>query len=90
MDYKLWTMTMIDPATEWFEIVETHTKTVEHIDKLLDSTWFSCYSRPQFCIFDNGNEFLGEKLKEMIKSYHLKGILTTVKNPQANLVERVY
>ena len=26
VDYKLWAMTMIDPATGWFEIVETHTK----------------------------------------------------------------
>ena len=90
MDYKLWAMTMIDPATGWFEIVETHTKTAEHIGKLLDRTWFSRYPRPQFCIFDNGNEFLGEKFKEMIESYHLTGIPTTVKNPQASLVERVH
>ena len=41
VDCKLWAMTMIDPATGWFEIVETHSKTAEHIGKLLDRTWFS-------------------------------------------------
>ena len=82
-------MIIIDPATRWFEIVETHTKTAEHISKLLDRTWFSHYPRPQFYIFDNGNEFLGEKFKEMIESYYLIGIPTKVKNPHANLVECV-
>ena len=41
------------------------------------------------CIYDNGNEFLGEKFQEMLDSYEVKGVPTSVKNPQANLVERV-
>ena len=79
VDYKQQTMTMMDLATGQFKIVETHTKTAEHIGKLLDRTWFSRYSRPQCCVFDNGNEFLREKSKEMIESYHLMDIPTMVK-----------
>ena len=72
MDYKLQAITMIDPATGWFEIVKTHTKTAEHISKLLDRTWFSYYPQLQFYIFDNSNEFLGEKFKKMIEMIILR------------------
>lgn len=89
LDYSLWAMTLIDPATGWFEVVETKTKTADHIGTLLDRTWFSRYPRPMRCIYDNGNEFLGEKFQEMLDSYEVKGVPTSVKNPQANLVERV-
>ena len=72
VDYKLQAITMIDPATGWFEIVKTHTKTAEHISKLLDRTWFSYYPQLQFYIFDNSNEFLGEKFKKMIEMIILR------------------
>ena len=83
-------MTMIDPASGWFEVVQVQNKTAEHIGIMLDRTWFSRYPRPVRCIYDNGNEFLGKDFQEMLDSYGVKGIATTVKNPQANLVERVH
>jgi len=90
LDYTLWAMTFIDPATGWFEVVETHTKTAEHIGKLLDRVWLCRYLRPIRCIYDNRKEFLGADFQEMLASYNIKGIPTTIKNPQANLVERVH
>jgi hypothetical protein len=58
--------------------------------KILDQTWFCRYPRPRRCISDNGNEFLGKEFQELLQSYGVKSVSTTVKNPQANLVERVH
>jgi hypothetical protein len=83
-------MTICDPATGWFEIVEIPNKQAKTTAKKLDQTWFCRYPRPERCIFDNGNEFLGKEFQEMLESYGVKAVPTTVKNPQANYVERVH
>jgi len=88
--YELKAMTMCDPASGWFEIVEIPNKGSETTALLVDRTWFSRYPRPQRCIFDNGNEFLGKEFQDMLKSYGIAPVPTTVKNPQANYVERVH
>uniref|UniRef100_A0A7S0PK03 Integrase catalytic domain-containing protein n=1 Tax=Leptocylindrus aporus TaxID=1398097 RepID=A0A7S0PK03_9STRA len=41
-------------------------------------------------IYDNGKEFLGEEFQEMIQSLSIEPTPTTVKNPQANFVERIH
>ena len=83
-------MTMCDPATGWFEIVEVDNKKSLTAAKLLDRVWFCRYPRPKQCIHDNGNEFTGLEFQELLDSYGVKSTPTTVKNPQANLVERVH
>lgn len=84
-------MTMIDPATGWFEvhaITDKEAKTAAHI---LDNEWFCRYRRPECCIFDQGNEFTGAEFQETLESYGVKPRPTTVKNPQANSVlERIH
>ncbi|CAJ1959749.1 unnamed protein product [Cylindrotheca closterium] len=89
-DIKLHAMTICDPATGWFEIVEIDDKKSLTTSTMLDRVWFSRYPRPQECIFDNGKEFLGEEFQELLKSYGIKPVPTTVKNPQANYVERIH
>ncbi len=89
-ELSLHAMTMCDPATGWFEIVEIPNKKSVTCALLLDRTWFSRYPRPKRCIFDNGSEFLGKDFQEMLESYDVKTVPTTVKNPQANYVERVH
>ena len=54
-------MTMVDPATGWFEIVEIPDKRAVTTATLFDRTWLSRYPRPLKVIFDNGNEFLGQE-----------------------------
>jgi hypothetical protein len=108
-------LTMIDPASSWFEIVElpvmetitpvvnkqgtkTHKITKENyfdktstmISHLVNKTWFSRYPRCQHIIYDNGSEF---KLhfETLCDSYGVKRKMTSVKNPQANVIlERVH
>ena len=89
----LWTlnaMTMVDPATGWFKIVEIPNKKADTAAKLLDQTWFCRYPHPVECIFDNGNEFNGQEFQEMLESYGIKALPTTVKNPQANFVVHIH
>ncbi|GKY94846.1 hypothetical protein MPSEU_000449600 [Mayamaea pseudoterrestris] len=83
-------MTMADPSTGWFEVMEVKDKTADHIAQTFDRCWLCRYPRPVECIFDNGNEFLGRGFQEMLESFGIEPTPTTVKNPQANFVERVH
>jgi len=89
---------MIDPATEWFEIVEVPSyflnknsqdkidKTSAKISQFFNQTWLSCYPRPREVIFDNGSEF-----KKGFKNFAIKPKCTAIKNPQANSpIERIH
>ena len=58
--------------------------------KILDQVWFCRYPRPLRCITDNGGEFLGTEFQELLRSYGVQHVPTTIKNPQANFVERVH
>jgi transposase InsO family protein len=87
---NLHVLTMCDPATGWFEVAEIKDKTSEGTAKILDQIWLCRYPRPKRCISDNGNEFLGKEFQEILQSYGVKSVPTTVKNPQANFVEHVH
>jgi hypothetical protein len=52
--HSLLALTMIDPATGWFEIVEAINKSATSIQDLFHNTWLERYPRPQFIFFDNG------------------------------------
>jgi Integrase core domain len=81
-------LTMIDPATRWFEAKELLADEVdaEWVAMQLDSVWLCRYPRPLRCIFDNGKEFVGNEFQELLQSYDIKPVPTTVKNPQTNAV----
>lgn len=105
IELKLTAMTMVDPATGWFEIVEVPYYSIEdvkkdennYIDKssarisrLFDQTWLSRYPRPKEVVCDNGSEF---KLNFMtlLKDFDIKPKPTTAENPQGNSpVERIH
>ena len=106
VELHLTCMTMIDPATGWFEVVEVpnfivedvkNKRTIETIDKssarisrLFDQTWLSRYPRPRKVIFDNGSEFKKDFVP-LLKDWSIKPKATTIKNPQSNSpIERVH
>ena len=104
-EFSLTCMTMIDPVTGWFEIVEipsyivddVKNKNQQSIDKssarisrLFDQTWLSRYPRPSKVIFDNGSEFKKDFVP-LLKDWSIKPKCTTIKNPTANSpVERIH
>ena len=90
-DLELFCLTMIDPATGWFEMVRIPNKEAITIADLAEQTWFTRYPWPQKIIFDRGTEFMAE-FKEMVqKDYGVRTKMITARNPQANAVlERIH
>ncbi len=90
-DLKLWCLTMIDPATGWFEMAPILNKTAAEIADIAEKTWFTRYPLPQKIIFDRGTEFMAEFAKMCREDYGLKRKPITTRNPQANaIIERVH
>jgi len=85
-------MTMIDPATGWFELQQIPNKRSDTVANIAEQEWFCRYPWPTQVTYDRGNEFLGKEFQELIKKeYGVKGKPITVRNPQANaIVERVH
>jgi hypothetical protein len=76
-------LTMIDPATGWFEIVEATNKSATSIQDLFHNIWLACYPRPQFIVFDNGGKF------KTIMALKPNQLQVTRYHPQANaIIER--
>ena len=85
-------VTMIDPATGWFEIHQYDDKKSITVANIAEQEWFSRYPWPTQVTYDRGSEFIGQDFQKMIKNdYGIKGKPITVRNPQANaIVERVH
>ena len=91
-DLTLQAVTMIDPATGWFEIVETNTKSSDVIANKVEMTWLTRYPWPTMITYDHGGEFIGPEFQQLIKEeYGIKAKPASVRNPQANaIIERVH
>ena len=84
-------LTMIDPATGWFEIVEIPSKRADYISNYLEITWLSRYPWPTEIVMDRGREFAAEVATMLKEDYGIHKKLITTRNPQANaIVERVH
>ncbi len=85
-------VTMIDPATGWFEIHEYDDKRSITVANIAEQEWFCRYPWPTQVTFDRGSEFIGKDFQKMIKEdYGIKAKPITVRNPQANaIVERIH
>jgi hypothetical protein len=79
--HSLLALTMIDPATGWFEIVKATNKSATSIQDLFHNTWLARYPRPQFIVFDDGStgEFKRE-FKQMCDNYGIKAKPNTSHN----------
>jgi hypothetical protein len=87
----LWCVTMIDPATGWFEMRQIPNKEAVTIANLVEQTWLSRYPWPTQVIFDRGSEFMGEFARMVQKDYGVKRKPITMRNPQANsILECIY
>ena len=83
-------LTMIDPATGWFEMKELTERTANMVAKQFDDCWLSRYPRPTYIGFDNGGENKG-MFDVLMRNYGMKRKSTTTYNPQSNgIVERVH
>lgn len=85
-------VTMIDPATGWFEIHQYDDKRSVTVANIAEQEWLSRYPWPTQITFDRGSEFIGHDFQDMIRNdYGIKAKPITVRNPQANaIVERIH
>ena len=91
IEEKIQALTCSYASLGWLEIIQCDSKTSFHVSKKFDSHWLCRYPRPNRVIYDKGWEFTGCEFQELLNSYGITGIPTTVKNPQANaFVERVH
>ena len=91
-DLILKAVTMMDPATGWFEIHQYEDKKAMTIASIVEQEWFCRYPWPSQITLDRGKEFIGQDFKRMVKEdYGIKHKPITVRNPQANaMVERIH
>ena len=72
-------VTMIDPATGWFEIHQFDDKKSMTIANIAEQEWFARYPWPTQVTYDRGSEFIGKDFQKMIKNdYGVKGKPITV------------
>ena len=84
-------LTMIDPATGWFECAALkNAPTADEIHRLFDNHWLARYPRPKEIGFDNGSEFKAEFL-ELIENMGVKRKTSTSFNlPLNSILECVH
>jgi transposase InsO family protein len=58
---------MIDPATGWFEIIQSETKTADVVANKVEIAWLSRYPWPIRITYDHGSEFIGSEFQHLIK-----------------------
>jgi hypothetical protein len=84
-------LTMIDPATGWFEVVAIDEKKADEVVNRLEFTWLSRYPWPTEIVMDRGKEFAAEVRDTLNHECGIMRKLITTRNPQANsIVERVH
>ena len=90
-EFNLHAVTMIDPATGWFEIKEIANKEAHTVAEVVEQTWLTRYPWPTQVIIDRGTEFMGEFTRMITEDYGVKKRPITARNPQANaIIERVH
>ncbi len=62
-------VTIIDPATGWFEIHQYDDKRAITIANIVEEEWFSRYPWPTQVTFDRGTEFIGIEFQKMLDDY---------------------
>ena len=84
-------LTMIDPATGWFEIVEVEEARADVTSVAFQETWLNRYPRPTEVVLDRGREFKAEFHTMLRDEYGITRKPITTRNPQANsMVERAH
>ena len=90
-DLKLHAVTMIDPATGWFEMRQISSKHAYVVANEVELAWLTRYPRPSIITYDRGTEFMAEFSAMVKNDYGITVKAITTRNPQANaILERIH
>jgi len=88
---ELHCMTMVDPATGFFEIVEIGQKTTDVIANWLEIHWLTRCLWPTEITMDKGREFAREVSETLQNECGVKRKIITSRDPQSNsMIERCH
>ena len=74
-------LTMIDPATGWFDMTAIKTKSADIIANKIEETWLSKYPWPSKIVLDRGTEFMKEVIHMIEQDYGITRRPITTRNP---------
>ena len=74
-------VTMIDPATGWFELKDVDQKTADTIANAVEQTWLTRYPWPTMINYDRGTEFMAEFAKMITNEYDIEKKPISSRNP---------
>ena len=81
-------LVVMDTSTKYTKLYPlrkaTSKATIQKIDDFIRNT-----GKPQKILADRGTQFTSRKWREALKKREIKLILTSIRHPQANMVERV-
>ena len=87
----IWCVTMIDPATSWFEMKQIPNKEAHTVAQAVEQAWLTRYPWPKKITFDKGSEFKAEFAAMIEEENGIKKRGISPRNPQANSVlERIH
>ena len=79
-------LTMIDPATGWFDMSAIKTKIADVIANMLEHTWLTKYLRPTKVILDRGTEFMAEVISLLRDDDDIERKPIIARNLQTNAI----
>jgi hypothetical protein len=74
-------LTCIDPVSDLVEITKIENRSATHVGMIFENTWLARYPKPDRCVHDNGDEFIGANFLQILAINGAKDIPTTIKNP---------
>eukprot|EP00957_Ditylum_brightwellii_P014316 1077663-Ditylum_brightwellii.AAC.1 len=82
----LYCVTMVDPATCWFDIEETTMKSSNVVTNIVEQTWLTRYPWSHKVILVKGMELMKGFITLVQDEYRIKCKPITTRNPQVNVV----
>ena len=80
-------VTMINPATGWFEIKQYDDKKSITVVNIVEQEWLMHYPRPSLITLDHGSEFIGQDFHDMhVNDYGITRKVISMQNLQANAI----
>ena len=86
-------LTCIDPVTNLVDIIllDGSNPRADYCGGRFEICLLSKYPKPNKCVYDNGNKFLGKGFQDISEKHKIRGRATTVKNAQSNgICERMH
>lgn len=82
-------LVVTDSFTKFCMLKPLRAATSKAVAKYLEEDIFLVYGVPKYLICDNGSEYIGSPLKNLVKAYQAKILYNPSRHPQSNPTERV-